>query len=205
MSKNWNIQTLPLDGGCISFDFVNTIHSRVDDDIYDYIETYDDLIEWMERLKLLPAEKLGDLKKLVRKDEKAAHKALAEIKKNRETLYNFFSPVIHKKSPDNKTIKRFNRGLSDSLSQIAFNYRCDTLMLDWSERKLNLYGPLKIIYKDAFDIITTIPKNRLKECRSCGWLFIDRSKNNSRTWCNMQTCGSIEKAKRYYYRKKENN
>jgi predicted RNA-binding Zn ribbon-like protein len=63
--------------------------------------------------------------------------------------------------------------------------------------------PLWVIYKDAFDIITTSPVNRIKECRSCGWLFLDKSKNNSRTWCNMQSCGSIEKSRRYYYNTKK--
>lgn len=205
MSRNWNIQTLPLDGGCICFDFVNTIHSRVDEDVYDYISTYDDLIEWMKRLKLLPLEKLENLKIMVLKDEKAANEALKEIKKKREMLYSFFSPVIHKKSPDSQLIRSFNKSLSDSLSRLNFNYKKDKLVLDWSDDKANFYEPLKIIFKDAFDIITTVHQNRLKECKSCGWLFIDKSKNNSRTWCNMQTCGSIEKAKRYYYRKKENN
>lgn len=205
MSRNWNIQTVPLDGGCICFDFVNTIHSRVDKETYDYIDTYNSLIEWMERLQLLPTDKLENLKRLVRKDEDAAQVALEQIKEKREMLYNFFSSVIHKKSPAGELIKSFNKSLSDALSLLTFGYKKNELVLEWSDAEVNFYDPLKIIFKDAFDIITTIPQNRLKECKSCGWLFIDKSKNISRTWCNMQTCGSIEKAKRYYYRKKENN
>ena len=204
MSRDWNIQTVPLDGGCVCFDFVNTIHSRVDKDIYDYIDTYSSFIKWMERLQLMPADTLENLKKLVQKDEETAQVALKDIKKKREMLYNFFSSVIHKRSPDIQLLQSFNKSLSDSLSRLSFDYKKDKLVLDWSDDKLNFYEPLKIIFKDAFDIITTIPQKRFKECRSCGWLFIDKSKNNSRTWCNMQTCGSIEKAKRYYYRKKDN-
>ncbi|APO74176.1 CGNR zinc finger domain-containing protein [Rhizobium etli 8C-3] len=44
---------------------------------------------------------------------------------------------------------------------------------------------------------------RLKICRNCGWLFIDRSKNKSRAWCDMGVCGNRAKASRHYRRKKE--
>ncbi|MBB3453767.1 putative RNA-binding Zn ribbon-like protein [Rhizobium sp. BK313] len=45
--------------------------------------------------------------------------------------------------------------------------------------------------------------DRMKICRNCGWLFIDRSKNRSRAWCDMAVCGNRAKANRHYRRKKE--
>ncbi|NLS03071.1 hypothetical protein HGP14_06750 [Rhizobium sp. P32RR-XVIII] len=44
---------------------------------------------------------------------------------------------------------------------------------------------------------------RMKICRNCGWLFIDRSKNKSRAWCDMAVCGNRAKANRHYRKKKE--
>lgn len=44
---------------------------------------------------------------------------------------------------------------------------------------------------------------RMKICGNCGWLFIDRSKNRSRTWCDMAVCGNRAKASRFYRRMKE--
>lgn len=46
---------------------------------------------------------------------------------------------------------------------------------------------------------------RMKICRNCGWLFIDRSKNKSRAWCDMAVCGNRAKANRHYHRKKQEN
>lgn len=46
-------------------------------------------------------------------------------------------------------------------------------------------------------------QERLRICGNCGWLFIDRSKNRSRIWCDMAVCGNRQKASRYYHRKKE--
>lgn len=44
---------------------------------------------------------------------------------------------------------------------------------------------------------------RMKICGNCGWLFIDRSKNKSRAWCDMAVCGNRAKASRHYRRKKK--
>lgn len=41
---------------------------------------------------------------------------------------------------------------------------------------------------------------RWKACRKCSWPFYDSSKNRSRVWCDMQLCGSQEKAKNYRQR-----
>jgi predicted RNA-binding Zn ribbon-like protein len=46
-------------------------------------------------------------------------------------------------------------------------------------------------------------RQRLRICGNCGWLFIDRSKNRSRIWCDMAVCGNRQKAAKHYRRKKE--
>lgn len=43
--------------------------------------------------------------------------------------------------------------------------------------------------------------SRWKACRKCAWPFFDSSKNRSRVWCDMQLCGSQEKAKHYRQRR----
>jgi predicted RNA-binding Zn ribbon-like protein len=45
---------------------------------------------------------------------------------------------------------------------------------------------------------------RLKACprASCNWVFYDRSKNHSGTWCSMAVCGNREKARAYRDRAK---
>ncbi|MEB2846152.1 hypothetical protein GAO09_20230 [Rhizobiales bacterium RZME27] len=52
----------------------------------------------------------------------------------------------------------------------------------------------------ALRLLDTTTIDRLKICGHCGWLFIDRSKNRSRMWCDMAVCGNRTKAKRFYER-----
>ncbi len=52
-------------------------------------------------------------------------------------------------------------------------------------------------------LIAMSDPERMKICGNCGWLFIDRSKNKSRAWCDMAVCGNRAKANRHYRRKKK--
>jgi predicted RNA-binding Zn ribbon-like protein len=47
--------------------------------------------------------------------------------------------------------------------------------------------------------------SRVKACRNdtCQWLFFDRSRNRSGTWCTMAACGSVMKARAYRARQRE--
>lgn len=45
---------------------------------------------------------------------------------------------------------------------------------------------------------------RMKACAHdpCGWAFYDQSKNRSKRWCRMETCGNIEKARAFRERRR---
>lgn len=55
----------------------------------------------------------------------------------------------------------------------------------------------------ALLLIAGEERRRLKTCSSCGWLFVDRSKNRSRVWCDMAVCGNRAKARRHYEKLKD--
>jgi predicted RNA-binding Zn ribbon-like protein len=59
-------------------------------------------------------------------------------------------------------------------------------------------GPIAL---SAVDLFRGGQFERLKQCPGpsgdCGWLFFDRSKNNSRRWCEMSVCGNRVKVRRH--------
>src|SRR5690606_34471256 len=57
--------------------------------------------------------------------------------------------------------------------------------------------------RSAIRLLSSVEAERLKICGNCGWLFIDRSRNRSRMWCDMAVCGNRAKASRHYHRKKQ--
>ena len=46
--------------------------------------------------------------------------------------------------------------------------------------------------------------SRLKQCggASCGWLFLDTTRNHSRQWCRMADCGNVAKVRRFRRRQR---
>jgi predicted RNA-binding Zn ribbon-like protein len=59
--------------------------------------------------------------------------------------------------------------------------------------------------RSAGDLIVSPEGGRLRHCLNdqCGWLFMDDSKNGSRRWCSMQSCGNRAKVHRHYLRSKQ--
>lgn len=49
----------------------------------------------------------------------------------------------------------------------------------------------------AVDLLREGPTDRLKVCPSCGFVFLDTTRNRSRRWCSMDDCGKEEKMRRY--------
>jgi len=56
------------------------------------------------------------------------------------------------------------------------------------------------------DLVRSADLSRLRECPvtegGCGWLFLDRSRNQSRKWCAMDDCGTHAKSKRLTERRR---
>jgi predicted RNA-binding Zn ribbon-like protein len=48
----------------------------------------------------------------------------------------------------------------------------------------------------AMKLLFSGPLDRIRACPTCDWLFVDRSRNRSRKWCDMETCGNRAKAER---------
>ena len=56
----------------------------------------------------------------------------------------------------------------------------------------------------AMQLFSEDLRQRVKICPNCNWLFVDRSRNRSRIWCDMQVCGNRAKAGKHYRRRKSN-
>lgn len=57
--------------------------------------------------------------------------------------------------------------------------------------------------RSALLLLARPEPDRLKICPNCHWLFLDRSRNRSRAWCDMAVCGNRAKASRHYRRNRE--
>jgi len=68
-------------------------------------------------------------------------------------------------------------------------------------------GLERILYpvvRSAANLLISNDLQRVKACQgpSCDWVFLDATKNRSRRWCDMRSCGNREKMRRYRKRRK---
>ncbi|MFI5384977.1 MAG: CGNR zinc finger domain-containing protein [Fimbriimonadales bacterium] len=118
----------------------------------------------------------------------------------RDSIYRLLSGVAARNPPDEENLEALNGELCEALAKIDLDSK-----LRWS---LTEQDPgeraLMLIALSAAELLTSPLRDRVRECASetCGWLFIDHSKNRSRRWCSMSDCGNLEKAKRFQERKR---
>ena len=74
----------------------------------------------------------------------------------------------------------------------------------WPGAPLDLDRVSWWVARSAAELLTSPNLTFVRECASydCGWLFMDTTKNRSRRWCNMSTCGNRAKGRRHYERRK---
>lgn len=199
-----SIATLQLDGGCPVFDFTNTISNRNDPDYFDYLLKYDDFIQWVNKIGLLPKGKIDAITAFSKSHSRKSVTILQEVINAREVMFTLFSSLAQHGKADKTALETFNSFLSEALSNMRIDVgRTEVTTSFTVSEKTILKEPLYLLVKNAFDILSTQSFERIKECPTCKWLFLDTTKNGKRRWCNMQVCGSNDKARRYYHRKKE--
>ena len=198
-----SIKNLQHDGGCVVFDFTNTINTRTTAEAHDYLKNYADILSWSGKADILPAEKIKSLTRYASAHVDESSIAFKKAIRAREALYPMFSAIARAKTPDKRILDEFNMILSDCFSKIQLKISTSEVTPGFTNNTVLLDEPLCVIVKSAYDILTQENFQRLKECPRCGWLFIDRTKNGKRRWCDMQVCGSRSKATRYYHKKKE--
>ena len=77
---------------------------------------------------------------------------------------------------------------------------------EWTEVENTFDRVAWAVARSAGELMTSDRLVRVRECaddRGCGYLFIDTSRNHSRRWCSMETCGNRAKASRSYKRRRE--
>ena len=78
-------------------------------------------------------------------------------------------------------------------------------LLGASERALADSGPDSLLCQTVLSwmrVNDATKRKKMRACPNCGWLFLDRSRNGSRIWCDMAVCGNRQKARLNYQKRR---
>jgi predicted RNA-binding Zn ribbon-like protein len=192
-------------GGSVCLDFANTLNGRKTALLRDALLSYSDLVAWVKQAAVLHPSDVRQLESAAKNSNSRAQNVLKKARELRETIYQVFSAISNGKSPAAEDLATINDVLVEALRHSRIVATPAGYSRSWSEpRGDNLESPLWPIAHSAAELLTSSEVRRVRECGSedCSWLFVDRSKNRTRRWCDMKTCGNREKARRHYERAK---
>jgi predicted RNA-binding Zn ribbon-like protein len=122
-------------------------------------------------------------------------------------LERVFSAIVEGK-PAGDALEEFNRLLGQALEHMRLVPAAGAsrgerkLRLGWEDVKTRLDTVLWPVLWSAATLLASDEASQIRICGGvdCGWMYVDRSRNGLRRWCQMETCGTREKSRRRYHR-----
>lgn len=181
-------------GGALALDAANTVVLRGDPEkTFDRFAEPEEIARFAEAASVFRAGELGGRRVEARSPRRIAPVVLAI----REATDRLFREAVADGAVRSATLAPFLRSCAEALDGIPFAAAPDRPFGD-AATPLALEAALAV---SALSLLEPGKLSRLRICPNCGWLFIDRSRNASRQWCDMAVCGNRRKASRHYSRR----
>ncbi|MEM7117400.1 MAG: ABATE domain-containing protein [Chloroflexota bacterium] len=203
MDNHYN--NFDTNAGALCLSFANTFDIHDNDKHEEMLREYIDLVEWARLLEVIDIPTVQLLRHEANAHPNEANTAIQAAWALRQTLYNIFASIAHDKSPAQDDLNGLNKAVSEVLNHHRIVSDEDGFRWGW-DNSAALDQVLWPVIRDAADLLTGDSLDRVGQCADvtgCGWLFLDVSRNRSRRWCSMETCGNRAKAMRHYRRTKE--
>jgi predicted RNA-binding Zn ribbon-like protein len=183
----------------LCLDFVNTVGGHREGEPKETLNTYGDLLDWAVAADVLTKSAAVHLREAARENEARAARALTEAKRLRETIYEVFVALADERRPAASDVAALNVAMSEAFRHLQVKPSHAGYELGWPAPGGDLQAPLWPVIKSAADLLVSDETDHLRECagETCGWLFLDLSKNKSRKWCDMKGCGNRAKIRRF--------
>ena len=184
---------------CINF--VNTVSWRGKPKPDEYLPNLESWLEWIREEGLASEDAVHELES---KSEEEAAIGFERAIEFREALYNFLKAFGRSEDPSAKDRVLVQEVLGKAMSRLKLSegergwaFELEAGPNDWE-------APLYPCALSAAQLVAGPWAKRLRVCNrpECEWLFMDNTKNRSRKWCDMKTCGNVVKARRSYARRK---
>lgn len=185
----------------VSLDFINTLWRRRSADRTELLVDYEALLDFAELSGLTSPDGRRRLSLEAESEPEIARKVLDEAISLREALYRIFSAIARGEAagPDDlEIVESWTGRACHRGSLVAKNGH-----YEWGFDALDdLRLPLWPIAIESVELLRSAILSKVRECAAedCGWMFLDKSRNQSRRWCNMASCGNRAKAARYRQR-----
>jgi len=192
---------LPIVGDHLALDFANTVDDPLGSARHDHVATYDDLVSWSVRVGIVDASQAASLRRRAARRPREAAAALARAHELRRALNDVFGGVAEGAADVPDRWERLRPFVAAAYAEATLTYaEAGARRWAWGSDS-DFDGLVHPVAAEAAGLLVSGDLANVKRCAGCPWLFLDRSKNRSRRWCDMDDCGRAQKMARYVARR----
>lgn len=196
-------------GGDPALDLVNTVDWTSRGPEQERLTDFDRLTRWAEGTGIISSRAGSTLRTRAGAKPREAEAALRAALQAREVLQRLLS-LIARGRPAGEALDEFNQLLNQALEHMRVvpaggsKSRNQPLKLGWGDLENRLDSLTWPVLWSAASLVASDEARQIRICGGpdCGWMYVDRSRNGLRRWCQMATCGTREKSRRRYVRDK---
>ena len=178
--------------------FINTLSARPTDAPVEGIGSYEALVNWAREQHLVSAAAADRLIAESRRHPHQAAAVLARARDFREALNGLAEAIDAGRQPPAKILDTISECLANAYANGRLVPHEGTLQ--WvASAEDDLDRVVWEIGRAAGRLVVSERLGRVRACAAgdCGWWFTDDTKNRSRRWCDMKSCGNREKLRRF--------
>lgn len=192
-----------FDGGRLCLDFANTLDGRASEP-RERLNIYADLVSWARQAGTVSPSAARRLLEEASRHPRRSASVLEQARELREAIYRIWGAEAHQQQASVADLELLNSVLARALSHQRVVREGNRYALDWGAGDA-LESILWPVAKSAAELLTSDEAKLVRQCeayetKECAWLFIDETRNRSKRWCSMASCGNRAKARRHYHR-----
>ncbi|WP_344946577.1 CGNR zinc finger domain-containing protein [Sphaerisporangium flaviroseum] len=190
-------------GGVLCLDFANSLDGRRLKVPKETLFAYGDLAQWALRAGVVDQEVAERLLRRAAAEPGPAQEAFNAALELRETVFHAFHAIARGTEPAAADLAALQDAYRAAMAA-AHLVRADGAY-GWAfdgDDPNRTWWP---VARSAIELLTAGPVDRVRVCASsggCAGLFLDLSKNRSRRWCSMSSCGVEVKTRRQNARRR---
>lgn len=192
-------ETSRCPGGALCLDFCNTGQGARDLGGGEWLAGFAGLLDWMAASAVLGAEQARRFRNAARQSPEAANSLWLRALELREALHRIFEARVRDEPPARADLARLESEYAQgtAFARLVWEHGHGRWELDPAVTELS--AMLQPLVRSAVELITSEALGRLRRCGNpkCSWLFVDATRNRSRRWCEMASCGNVLKMRRH--------
>jgi predicted RNA-binding Zn ribbon-like protein len=164
------------------------------------LHSIEDLLQWAKDARVLSSADSGRLAKHYKGSRRQAATDFANAIGVRDLLHSIFTGTANGCPLRDRDLSDLNSALAQTPALLSVRARSGAVGTQWGSAAEGLSQVLFPVLADAANLLASDRLGRVRECASaeCIMLFVDESRNGSRRWCDMSSCGNRMKSRRHY-------